>query len=296
MTPSVLLLSCPVAAVAPQEVIPPSAEACLGPPPRAIVAFSRAESATPNQVVSSLDEFESLSDSPASPTSEGEAGLTPPAPPVAVKLSSTPAMDTRNLVKPTPVRVPAVAAPSPSGAGRRRKASRPRTPGSTRGAGESGAAPCPSSTHVPSPAVAPLGTPPPRAVSWAPEVVPPAPARWSVTARPPESLSGVLRECARMLRRPTPRPGPGLSGLPPTVRGGADNRPTGTAGCEMRCDDPLRWEEPKAAARCQTPADLTGAAGADRAGPGIPAGAKGLLLQAPEGRAAATTNGVSCRA
>eukprot|EP00962_Isochrysis_galbana_P038787 scaffold13807_cov95-Isochrysis_galbana.AAC.2 len=27
-----------------------------------------------------------------------------------------------------------------------------------------------------------------------------------------------------------------------------------------------------------------------------PAGAKGLLLQAPEGRAAATTSGVSCRA
>eukprot|EP00962_Isochrysis_galbana_P025893 scaffold8005_cov118-Isochrysis_galbana.AAC.18 len=73
---------------------------------------------------------------------------------------------------------------------------------------------------------------------------------------------------------------------------GADNRPTGPAGY----DDPSRWDDPNAAARCQTPADLTGAAGADRAGPGVPAGAKGLLLQAPEGMAAATTSGVSCRA
>eukprot|EP00962_Isochrysis_galbana_P004128 scaffold1147_cov125-Isochrysis_galbana.AAC.13 len=42
---------------------------------------------------------------------------------------------------------------------------------------------------------------------------------------------------------------------------GADNRPTGTAGY----DDPSRWDNPNAAARCQTPADLTGASGADRA-------------------------------
>eukprot|EP00962_Isochrysis_galbana_P061079 scaffold36274_cov125-Isochrysis_galbana.AAC.9 len=78
-------------------------------------------------------------------------------------------------------------------------------------------------------------------------------------------------------------------------RSAADNRPTGTAGY----DDPSRWDDPNAAARCQTPADyLTGAAGADQTqtGPGVPAGAKGLLLQAPEGMAAATTSGVSCRA
>eukprot|EP00962_Isochrysis_galbana_P040156 scaffold14521_cov121-Isochrysis_galbana.AAC.4 len=56
---------------------------------------------------------------------------------------------------------------------------------------------------------------------------------------------------------------------------GADNRPIGPAGY----DDPSRRDDPNAAARCQTPADLTGAAGAGRAGPGIPAGAKGLLLQ-----------------
>eukprot|EP00962_Isochrysis_galbana_P000995 scaffold269_cov123-Isochrysis_galbana.AAC.6 len=73
---------------------------------------------------------------------------------------------------------------------------------------------------------------------------------------------------------------------------GADNRPTGTAGY----DDPSRWDDPIAAARCQKPADLTGASGADRTGPGNPAGAKGLLLQAPGGRAAATTSGDSCRA
>eukprot|EP00962_Isochrysis_galbana_P007915 scaffold2151_cov99-Isochrysis_galbana.AAC.3 len=60
--------------------------------------------------------------------------------------------------------------------------------------------------------------------------------------------------------------------------------------------DPSRWDDPNAAARCQTPADLTGASGADRAGPGNPAGAKGLLLQAPGGRAAATASGDSCRA
>eukprot|EP00962_Isochrysis_galbana_P036806 scaffold12797_cov129-Isochrysis_galbana.AAC.5 len=45
--------------------------------------------------------------SPASPTSEGEAGFTPPALPVAVKSPSTSAVGVRNLVKPTPVRVPA---------------------------------------------------------------------------------------------------------------------------------------------------------------------------------------------
>eukprot|EP00962_Isochrysis_galbana_P032961 scaffold10946_cov114-Isochrysis_galbana.AAC.9 len=53
----------------------------------------------------------------------------------------------------------------------------------------------------------------------------------------------------------------------------AGNRPIGPAGC----DDPSRRDDPNAAARCQTPADLTGAAGADRAGPGNPGGAKGLL-------------------
>eukprot|EP00962_Isochrysis_galbana_P033934 scaffold11429_cov109-Isochrysis_galbana.AAC.1 len=73
---------------------------------------------------------------------------------------------------------------------------------------------------------------------------------------------------------------------------GADNRPTGTAGY----DDPSRWDDPNAAPRCHTPADLTGASGADRAGPGNPAGAKGLLLHAPGGRAAAMASGVSCRA
>eukprot|EP00962_Isochrysis_galbana_P007938 scaffold2160_cov144-Isochrysis_galbana.AAC.5 len=74
-----------------------------------------------------------------------------------------------------------------------------------------------------------------------------------------------------------PRPSwPGLSerDCPQTVEPeapGADNRPTGTAGY----DDPSRWDDLNAAARCQTPADLTGASGADRTGPGNPAGAKG---------------------
>eukprot|EP00962_Isochrysis_galbana_P041023 scaffold14948_cov119-Isochrysis_galbana.AAC.1 len=56
------------------------------------------------------------------------------------------------------------------------------------GKGESGAAPCPSSTHVPSPAVAPLGTPPPRAVSWAPEVVSPILPRGGLSLRAPSNI------------------------------------------------------------------------------------------------------------
>eukprot|EP00962_Isochrysis_galbana_P004877 scaffold1339_cov148-Isochrysis_galbana.AAC.1 len=68
-------------------------------PPRATVAFSRAESATPNQVVSPSVEFENLPDSPVSPTSVGEAGLIPPASPVAVKPS--PGSTSKRLTRPT---------------------------------------------------------------------------------------------------------------------------------------------------------------------------------------------------
>eukprot|EP00962_Isochrysis_galbana_P020476 scaffold5981_cov141-Isochrysis_galbana.AAC.5 len=55
-------------------------------------------------------------------------------------------------------------------------------------------------------------------------------------ALPHKSLSGVLRECARALRCPIPRPGPGLSGVPPTVRGGG--RPRGGRGSGWRLSVP----------------------------------------------------------
>eukprot|EP00962_Isochrysis_galbana_P031615 scaffold10295_cov116-Isochrysis_galbana.AAC.7 len=77
------------------------------------------------------------------------------------------------------------------------------------------------------------------------------------------------------------------------IAAGADNRPTGPAGY----DDPSRWDDPNVAARCQTQADLNWRRQSRPSrSPSVPAGAKGLLLQAPEGRVAATTSGVSCRA
>eukprot|EP00962_Isochrysis_galbana_P057104 scaffold29325_cov127-Isochrysis_galbana.AAC.1 len=63
------------------------------------VAFSRAESATPNQAASPSGGCGNLSDSPASPTFGGKAGFTPPVLPAAVKSSLTSVAGARSLVK-----------------------------------------------------------------------------------------------------------------------------------------------------------------------------------------------------